>query len=181
MDDRLPPAAAETGPIDAFSQCHAGILAGLSRFAALPELVDAAARSRKVASDTLGLFDSAVLEHHAEEEAELFPAVLRSAKPGRELARVVEITERLVLEHRMIEKLWSRLKPSVVAAAAGRAAEMDLDEVARLVRTYTAHARLEETELLPLAQEILERDGNYMAALGVSLHMRHVPPVVGYI
>jgi len=93
----------------------------------VPELVDAAARSRKVASDTLALFESAVLEHHAEEEAELFPAVLRSAKPGREHARVAEITERLALEHRMIEKLWSRLKPSVVAAAAGRAADVRRD------------------------------------------------------
>ena len=181
MDERLPPVAVETEPIDAFSRCHAGILAGLSRFAALPELVDSAARARRVASDTLALFEGAVLGHHAEEEAELFPAVLRSAKLGGEHARVVEITERLMLEHRMIEKLWSRLKPSVMAAAAGRATDMDLHGVARLVSTYTAHARLEETEFLPLAQEILGRDGNHMAALGVSLHLRHVPPVLGYI
>jgi hypothetical protein len=174
-------ARSDASPIATFSSCHAGIVTGLAVFAGLPELVDAAARSRKIAADVLSLFEGAVLEHHREEEAELFPAVLRSAAPGAERTRVAEISERLVLEHRMIESLWSRIKPSVKAAVAGRAAAMDGFEVARLVQTYAAHAHFEETELLPLAQEILGRDGNHMAALGLSLHMRHAPRRMGYI
>lgn len=42
---------------------------------------------------------------------------------------------------------------------------------------YQRHASVEETEFLPLAQEILERNSNHLAALGLSLHMRHVKPV----
>jgi hypothetical protein len=174
-------ALAEASPIDDFSGCHAGIVTGLAVFAGLPELVEAAARSRKVAADILALFEGAVLEHHREEESLLFPAVLRSAAAGAERARVAEITERLVLEHRMIEALWSRLKPVVKAVAAGRACRLDPFEVSRMVQTYASHAHFEETQLLPLAREILGRDGNHMAALGVSLHMRHVPAVVPYI
>jgi hypothetical protein len=182
MSARTPEAGhAEASPVESFSNCHAGIVTGLAVFAGLPELVDAAARSRKIAGDVLALFEGAVLEHHKEEEAELFPAVLRSAAPGAERTRIAEITERLVLEHRMIESLWSRIKPSVKAAAAGRAAGMDAFDVARLVQTYAAHAHSEETELLPLAQEILGRNGNHMAALGMSLHMRHAPRAMGYI
>jgi hypothetical protein len=174
-------ACAEASPIADFSNCHAGIVTGLAVFAGLPELVEAAARSRKIAADVLALFDPVVLEHHRDEESELFPAVLHSAAPGREHARVAEITQRLVLEHRMIESLWARIQPSVKAAAAGRAAAMDSLDVARLVQTYAAHAHFEETALLPLAQEILGRDGNHMAALGLALHMRHAPRAMAYV
>ena len=51
----------------------------------------------------------------------------------------------------------------------------------RLVTEYQAHARYEETEFLPLSEKILSRNSNHMAALGLSLHMRHVKPVNAYI
>jgi len=38
---------------------------------------------------------------------------------------------------------------------------------------YRAHAWFEEQEFLPLSQTILSRNPNHMAALGLSLHMRH--------
>jgi hypothetical protein len=46
------------------------------------------------------------------------------------------------------------------------------------VDTYLAHARLEEDVFLPLSQTILGRNSNHMAALGMSMHMRHVMPGV---
>ena len=49
------------------------------------------------------------------------------------------------------------------------------------MRLYAAHAGFEESRFLPLAQDILGRDDNHMAALGLSLHLRHAPQVVGYI
>ena len=45
-----------------------------------------------------------------------------------------------------------------------------------MVQRYQAHAKLEEQVFLPLAQTILGRNGNHMAALGLSLHMRHQNP-----
>ena len=47
-----------------------------------------------------------------------------------------------------------------------------------LVSTYANHARFEEQVFLPLAHSILSRNGNHMAALGVSLHLRHAMPAV---
>jgi hypothetical protein len=44
-----------------------------------------------------------------------------------------------------------------------------------LVTRYRAHAQYEESEFLPLSQTILSRNSNHMAALGMSLHMRHAP------
>jgi len=168
-------------PLKGFSQCHAGILFQLDQLAELPALLAAAAQARSVAAKTLALFSKGVLEHHAEEEAELFPAVLRSAHPGDERDRVQGLVERLTSEHRTMELLWKRVEPAVSASAKGRPAEIDAAVVAELVRGYGRHARFEEEEFLPLADVILGRDGNHMAALGLALHMRHAHQPVGYI
>jgi hypothetical protein len=168
-------------PLHGFSQCHAGILSQLEALAGLPALLAAAARARSVAEESLLQFRDIVFEHHAEEESALFPAVLRSAHPGEEQELVQVLVMRLTREHRTLEALWKRLEPAVSAGARGKPTDIDTAVLDELVRSYTAHARFEEDEFLPLAQDILGRNGNHMAALGLSLHMRHVPPPVGYI
>ena len=168
-------------PLNGFSRCHLGILKQLAAAAELPQLSAAADRARQVASDTLALFDSSVLEHHADEENDLFPAVQRSATRGEESDRVSELTLRLTHEHRAIEALWTRIKPDVKTVAHGRAVELDAAVLDDLVRLYTAHARFEEQHFLPLAQQILGRNGNHLAALGIALHMRRVQQPSGYI
>jgi len=49
------------------------------------------------------------------------------------------------------------------------------------VARYSAHAEAEERVFLPLAEKILGRNSNHMAALGLSLHMRHAPRILGHI
>ena len=174
-------APTDAAPVAGFAECHATILHGLVELGGLPGLAAAAARVRQVAEATLALFDSAVAEHHADEERELFPAVLRSAAEGHERDQVLAIEQRRAAEHRTIEALWRSLRPAVRRLAAGQAALPDAELVAALVKSYEAHARYEESAFLPLAQAILARDANHMAALGVSLHLRHARPPVAYI
>lgn len=173
--------AADAAPLEGFSQCHTGILYGLEALDQLPALTVAAQRAAKVAQATVALFEQAVTSHHADEEAELFPAVLRSALPGAEHRHVEILVERLVAEHRMVEELWRHIRPAVRKAAAGQPADLDPEDVKVLVRAYVNHAAFEELEFLPLARDILGRNGNHMAALGLSLHMRHVPMPSGFI
>lgn len=168
-------------PLTNFVQCHEGIVTKLQAFAGLPALMDAVAQARKIATDTVALFDNVVLEHHLEEERDLFPAVLRSAAPGPERERVQIAVDRLTAEHRMVEAAWRRLEPALRAVAKGKPAELEMTAVQALTSTYVAHAQYEEREFLPLCETILGRDGNHMAALGLSLHMRHVQPMSGYI
>ena len=178
------PAAASPLPADPlleFSQCHAGILGGLRRLDALPALAAAAQQARKTAAAMLELFDHAILTHHADEENELFPAVIRSAVAGPERHRVEVMVEMLVAEHRLIESHWKQIRPALKKIAQGEAAELDAQVVAVLVEAYAAHAATEEARFLPLSHEILGRNGNHMAALGLSLHMRHTPVPSGYI
>jgi hypothetical protein len=181
MDALSPHPPTDSTPIDAFSQCHSGILSGLRVLSGLPEMVAAAERARRASAETFAVFDGAVLAHHADEETELFPAVLKSAAPGGEYERVATMVERLVAEHRAIEMVWKKLKPSVRSAAVGQPTEVNAGDVGDLMRLYAAHAAFEESRFLPLAQEILGRNDNHMAALGLSLHLRHAPKVVGYI
>jgi hemerythrin-like domain-containing protein len=168
-------------PLAGFSRCHLGILTQLEAAAQLPELMLAAERARRVAADTLTLFESSVIEHHADEEGDLFPAVQRSAAKGAESELIAAMVQRLTREHREIEALWAGIKPAVKTASHGRPAEVDVLALAQLVQGYAAHALFEEREFLPLAQEILGRNGNHLAALGIALHMRHVPQPFGYI
>jgi hypothetical protein len=178
---KLPAGGQGHGPVEDFSQCHAGILSGLRDLAALPPLQEAALRARKLAQQTLALLDKAVHEHHAEEEEELFTAVLRSAKPGEERDRVAVLVRQLTQEHRQVEEMWRRLRPEVSGAAAGKSSHLREDAVKLLVDAYAMHAQLEEQQFLPLAREILGRDRNHMAALGMSLHMRHATMPAGHI
>jgi hemerythrin-like domain-containing protein len=147
----------------------------------LPELVAAAQRARTISADLLVLFTKSILPHHADEEKELFPAVLADAKDGEEKSKAAAMVRRLTAEHRGIEAAWHELKPSLQAAAAGKSATVDAQAVAELVLAYTAHASYEEAEFLPLAHAILGRNEYHMAALGLSLHMRHLPIPYGYI
>lgn len=175
------PPADPQAPLETFSQCHVGITRQLQALDGLPELAQAAQRAREVAAGTEALFRDAVLEHHTEEEKDLFPAVVRSAAPGDERLRVEAMVQRLTAEHRAVEAMWGRLRPAIRAAAQGRPVQLDAAAVHHLVRGYLQHAKFEEEEFLPLAATILRRDGNHLAALSLSLHLRHVPPPVGYI
>lgn len=150
-------------------------------FEALPALQAAAVRARTVAAQTMTLFREAVLSHHAYEENELFPAVLRSAAAGDEADKVRAMIRRLTEEHRMIEARWKSLEPAVRAVAKAGAADLDMTAVQELVQAYSAHTRFEEEQFLPQAQVILRRHGNHMETLGPSLHLRHAPQPMAHI
>jgi hemerythrin-like domain-containing protein len=169
---------APSSPLDDFSHCHEGILRHLQAFDQLPGLLEPARQARRIAADMLAFFRDTVYEHHAQEEAELFPAVLASARKGEERDTVQAMVDRLTREHRQVESRWAKLEPALKAVAKGHESDLDAAAVASLVAAYTAHARFEESSFLPLSQQILGRDGNHMAALGLSLHLRHAAPAV---
>jgi hemerythrin-like domain-containing protein len=172
-----PEPADATAPLANFSQCHAGIVAQLNQLDRLPDLLDPAQQARQVAAQALEFFRAAVFEHHNEEERELFPAVLASAAPGEEHEKVASVVDQLVHEHRDIEATWARLEPALKSIAKGQDPRLPAGEVAAmiagLVDDYRGHAHFEEVYFLPLAQTILGRNGNHLAALGLALHTRH--------
>jgi len=168
-------------PIGHFAHCHVGILSQLSRMNELPALLAPAALARKTAEQSIAFFGKGMYVHHQEEEEELFPAVRSSAHAGPERLRVENLIEQLTAGHRELEALWESLSPALHKVAKGQDTRLDEAALSRLVQQYRAHALLEENEFLPLAETILGRNSNHMAALGLSLHMRHVPHFAGHI
>ena len=173
-----PDAPADNAPIQSFSHCHEGIMSRLQAMDRLPALMAAAEQARTLASTSVAFFRKAVVEHHADEERELFPAVLASATAGEERQQVQALVGQLTREHREIEALWKRLEPGLKALGKGQPATVDAQALQALVSQYQAHAKFEEDVFLPLSQTILGRNSNHMAALGLSLHIRQVMPEV---
>jgi len=168
-------------PIQDFSHCHVGIIRKLDMLGELPALLEPAAKARQIAEQALEFFREAIFEHHLDEERELFPAVLASSTPGAEFERAQAMARRLTDEHRELESLWKQLESGLKKVAKGQSTDIDPALIQRLVNQYRAHAQFEESEYLPMSQTILGRNANHMAALGLSLHMRHAKPVNAYI
>ena len=168
-------ATTDNAPIDDFSQCHAGIFKKLDMLAELPALLEPVRRAREIAEKSLEFFREAIFEHHLDEERELFPAVLAHAEKGDEAARVKAMVDQLTSEHRELEAIWKRLESVLKSVMKGQDADLHGATIEQLVSRYRAHASFEETQFLPLAQTVLGRNSNVMAALGMSLHMRHAP------
>ncbi|MBP8286644.1 MAG: hemerythrin domain-containing protein [Rhodoferax sp.] len=176
------PVADGQAPIQDFSQCHAGIVKRLHLLGELPALLAPAERASQIAERSVSFFREAIFEHHLDEERELFPVVLSHAQAGAEHDQVKALIKRLTDEHRQLEALWKRVETGLKKVVKGRFDELNSDEVQRLVTQYLAHAEFEENEFLPLSSTILGRNANHMAALGLSLHMRHShEPVSTYL
>lgn len=178
MSTPRPPQDVDAAPVQEFSNCHVGIVAQLDKLELLPALAEAARQAHQIAASLHAFFREVVLVHHAEEEQELFPAVLASAVPGPERDEMAAMVSRLAHEHRQVEGQFRALDGALHDLARGRDAAIDKDVVAALVAAYRAHAAFEEAHFLPRARDILSRNGDHMAALGMSLHARHALPDV---
>jgi hemerythrin-like domain-containing protein len=157
-------------PLGVLRACHRRIekqLATLDRLRRhLPEH-HADQEAATAATAIMRYFDSAAHHHHADEEASLFPRLL-AARP--ELAAV---TARLESEHEEMAQRWARLRPLLVAIAARSSAFLPIQDVDAFGAAYTAHIALEEGELLPQAEAML--DAATLAAIGAEMAARRNP------
>jgi len=120
--------------------------------------------ARNAARAILRYFDTAAVNHHADEERSVFPRVVAIA--GREGQALVSDLER---EHRALDVQWARMRPLLVGIAAGQRANLSPRGVLELRQAYERHIALEENVLIPLVESMLEADtlrtiGEEMAA-----------------
>jgi len=168
-------------PLSNFSHCHIGILHHLDHLSELLQVMGDAEAAKKIAKEAVNYFHLGMKAHHQEEERELFPAVLSSATPGEERELVAQLIEKLTQEHIGLESAWKELEFALKEIIKGHANTLDHVHFKLLIKHYKDHASSEETVFLPLSEKILGRNSNHMAALGLSLHMRHVPHIPSHI
>jgi hemerythrin-like domain-containing protein len=155
-------------PLGMLRACHGRIarqLATLERLQRhLPENgcdADARAAARAI----LRYFDSAAPNHHADEEASLFPR-LKTALPGRADALIADLER----EHQALAMNWRRLRPLLAGIAGGACANLSPRQVAAVRAAYDAHIAKEESALIPLAAGTF--DAATLAAIGREMAAR---------
>jgi hemerythrin-like domain-containing protein len=125
---------------------------------------------RDAAHAVLIYFDRSAAVHHRDEEDDLFPALVESLA-GSDPVCVRELAAAAAAGHRAIESAWRVLRPSIDALSRGAAATLDAAAVARLVRQCRDNFRLEDRELLPMAERLL--DDATLARLRERISARH--------
>jgi len=155
-------------PLGMLTACHGRIerqLSTLDRLQRhLPEY-GADTDARAAARGILRYFDTAAPNHHADEEASVFPR-LKHALPDRADPLIAD----LAAEHDALAAKWRRLRPLLAGIAAGTRANLSARQVADIRAAYAAHIAREENALFPLAAAAF--DAATLAEIGSEMAAR---------
>ncbi len=110
--------------------------------------------ARVAAAAVLRYFDTAAVDHHADEEVDLFPALIESMA-GSDATCIRTLIESLRNDHRRLESQWQRLRPALLTIAAGEPQPLEAGDVMPMIDLYKEHMACEEAELLPMANRLL--------------------------
>jgi hypothetical protein len=154
------PAGAVQAPLERLSVCHRRLLDECTRLrrlaAQLTEPGDERP-AREAVDAVVGAFDGIAHQHHADEEIDLFPALIE-AMAGSDAVCLRELTDGLTAEHHELQQRWRELRAALERAGRGDTAALNADAVEAFVGLYQRHIAREEAELLPMAQRLLNDD-----------------------
>lgn len=147
-------------PLEMLAACHQRVQTQCATLRRLvPHLAqhgaDAAARS--AAAAVLRYFDSAARDHHADEESDLFPALIESMA-GSDAVCLHDIIGALTADHRALEAHWRHVRARLEAIAGGDGATLESQDIEPMITLYERHIEREEKELLPMAERLLSDD-----------------------
>lgn len=151
------PAVGFEVPLEMLAACHSRVEAQcntLRRLVAHLGGHGADRQAREAAAAVMRYFDTSAVHHHADEEVDLFPALIE-AMAGSDAVCMRELTASLTAEHRELEQRWQVLRRRLEQVAGGLAAVLPADEVHDFIGQYERHIAREEAELLPMAGRLL--------------------------
>lgn len=151
------PAAGFEVPLAMLSACHSRIELQCSTLRRLvPHLTTrgADAEARTAAANVMRYFDTSARHHHADEEQDLFPALIESMA-GSDAVCLRELTESLAAEHHELEVRWQLVRAVLERVVAGERVSLESEDVEALSVLYERHIDREERELLPMAERLL--------------------------
>lgn len=165
------PARSAAPPLPGFETLDQTHRAALEMLAAFERLIDRLgehgvdATSRAGAAEIMAFFEGPGRDHHAQEEAVVFPGLLASND-----AELIHHVRRLQQDHGWIEEDWLELRPQIEGIASGFEWH-DLDLLRHALPVFTAlyheHIALEEAVVYPAAKRVLaalkDRGGGHRA------------------
>ena len=131
------------------------------------------AQAQQAASNVMRYFDSAARHHREDEEEDLFPLMIATAR-GQNAERLALLVDRLHREHEELEQAWLKLRETLEIVAHGENAPLDELEVGRFCGMYQVHVLGEEANMFPIAEKILAPE--QIAALGRGMRQRRGIP-----
>jgi hemerythrin-like domain-containing protein len=152
------PAAGFEVPLEMLSACHGRVERQCQTLRRLvPHLAAHGSDddARKAATNVLRYFDTAAQDHHADEEADLFPALLQVAA-GDDAEHARALVAQLLAEHQELATHWQRMRAVLARVAAGEPVAIESAAVEALVTRYEQHIAREEDDLLPMAARLLD-------------------------
>ena len=165
-------------PLAALSACHRRIekqLATLSRLQKHLTRHACDGEAITAAAGILRYFLDAAPNHHADEEADLFPRLLRTAQATADRAQAYELVSHLLVEHRDMEMLWERIREDLEKLKPGEMGILDPHICKNFARDYASHIDREDKLLLPLAAKVLKASD--LEALGNAMATRRGLPL----
>ena len=167
-------------PLAALSACHRRIE---KQMATLSRLQKHVARNgfddeaRVAATAILRYFIDAAPHHHADEEQDLFPKVLRAAEALSDRARAFDLVSHLLVDHRDMEQAWAQVREALEGLQSGEKATLDVRLCKDFTRIYSSHVDREDNQLFPLAARLLGKAD--LESLGKAMAARRgLPPPV---
>lgn len=154
------PAVGFEVPLEMLAACHGRMatqLATLRRLDAHLAAHGADRAAQQAATAVMRYFDLAAPHHHADEEQDLFPALIESMA-GSDAVCLRELTVALTADHRTLETAWRRLRCGLQPLAAGDASVWCAADAADFIDLHERHIAREDAELLPVAQRLLGDD-----------------------
>ncbi|MGB3288306.1 MAG: hemerythrin domain-containing protein [Burkholderiaceae bacterium] len=166
------PSASTEAPLEMLAACHHRIerqCSTLKRLAPHLRAHGSDEQARAAATAIMRYFDSSAIQHHADEEVDLFPALIESMA-GSDAVCIRELTDGLSADHRKLEAGWRKLRATLSKVGEGQAALLPDDQVEAFTSLYESHMRREEDELLPMAARLLGDDA--IARIGRAMRER---------
>jgi hemerythrin-like domain-containing protein len=159
-------------PLQVLEACHARIetqLTMLERLVAHVADHGADAEAREAARFVMRYFDTAGVQHHRDEDGDLFPLLrCKAAELGR--AEVSAVINQLEADHATLDLQWSALRARLDGLARGSEAALLPSDIAGFAWLNRRHMEKEAALVLPFAAEALGAE--QLSALGERMAAR---------
>ena len=146
-------------PIGLLRACHEKILAHCDLLEGLPDAPD-----RDTAARVHRYFSTSAVQHHRDEEEDLFPRI-----NGQSL-KIAELVHNLKKEHQELDRLWNIIAADLKSLPADGFSADFVAAAREFCRSNRAHITLENSELLPMASGILSQEE--LGAIGETMAAR---------
>jgi len=166
------PPAGFDDPLEMLFGCHRRIekqIETLKRLRAHLQAKGIDAEASAAAESILRYFRKAAVDHHDDEEKDIFPMLEARIGDATEAARFRDLREQLEGDHRTLESAWTKVRKPLEGIAEGLMRPIAEADVQALAAGYAAHIATEESALRGfierwLGPRDLETLGRAMAA-----------------